>query len=238
MDTVDPAQTYCAADFVKEAVPIIERLWEQKTLPIIEGGTGFYMSALLDGVDSIGVPPDFSFRDTLKYVSKEVLYERLLKLDPKRASTIDRNNPRRLIRALEVVQSKERQVVSTLTYDNVLRIGLTADKKYLFERSDKRLKQAVEGGLIEEIESLLQKGYTWDLPSMSSIWYLPVKAYLEKNETREELTTHLQTETHRYIRRQMTWFKKDARIQWFDIREKELHKKVEEKVTVFLKENA
>ncbi|HKZ34866.1 MAG TPA: hypothetical protein VJ179_03310, partial [Patescibacteria group bacterium] len=81
-------------------------------------------------------------------------------------------------------------------------------------------------------------GYTWDLPSMSSIWYLPVKTYLEGSGTREGLITHLQTETHRYIRRQMTWFKKDARIQWFDIREKELHKKVEDKAALFLKENA
>lgn len=234
IDIITPDKEFSAFDFKSLAVPVIKGIWEKEKVPIIVGGTGFYVKALISDMESLGVPVNKKLRKELESKSLAELQEILKKKSIDKFSKTDVNNPRRLVRAIEIASAKEIREVPRLNFDEVLIIGLTASKELLYKRSDLRIEEMVKAGLVEEIKNLLKMGYGWNLPSMSSVWYLPFKDYFEKKRSLEEVVQKVKFETHAYIRRQIIWFKKQKDILWFDIREKDYKKEAEKRVVFFL----
>lgn len=235
-DIVKPNQEFSAADFVGLASKVIKDIESRNKLPIVLGGTGFYIKALIDGVETLGVPPDWTLRHDLEKNSREKLFEMLSRLDSTKAASMnssDKQNPRRLIRAIEIAligNSSPNIPKLPNNSNNILYIGLKTNYDLLYKRVDQRIEEQIKLGAEEEIRELLKRGYTWDLPAMSAMGYGIWKPYFEKKKIREQVIKEWKYSEHDYVRRQMTWFKKDKRITWFDISEQDYFKKVEQLV--------
>lgn len=238
IDAVKPNQEFSVSDYVDLSSKIIEDIESRNKLPIIVGGTGFYIKALIDGVDTLGIPPDWELRKQLETKPVKELFEMLSRLNSEKSASMnssDKQNPRRLIRAIEVSLNK-----SNLTHQNpashfalptsCLFIGLSADYKFLYNRVDKRIEEQVKLGAEEEIKKLIDSGYTWDLPAMTAMGYGVWKPYFENKETKEQVIEKWKFSEHAYVRRQMTWFKKDVRIKWFDITKQNYQAEIEHTV--------
>ncbi|MEA3407595.1 MAG: tRNA (adenosine(37)-N6)-dimethylallyltransferase MiaA [Chloroflexota bacterium] len=228
IDVVDPDQKLTLAHYKRLASHAIHDIWERGGLPMLVGGTGLYVRALLEGWTIPEVPPNRELRRRLKErverVGAEVLHERLQEVDPGAAESIDANNVRRVIRALEVYEEtgtpiSELQKKKLPNYDT-FKIGLTMPRPDLYERIDARVDRMIEEGLVEEVEYLLERGYDLDLPSMSAVGYPEIGRYLRDEATLDEAVSAIKTRTHRIVRQQYNWFKlSDPTIHWFDARE-------------------
>jgi tRNA dimethylallyltransferase len=237
LDIVKPNQEFSAADFVEVASRVIDDIQKRNKLPIIVGGTGFYLRALIDGVSTLGIPPDWTLRRDLEKDSREKLFEILLKLDPEKAISLnssDKLNPRRLIRAIEIALKMQKSPLhqgfagqAKINNKDVLFIGLSTEYKFLYERVDKRIDEQIKHGAEKEIRKLLTQGYPWDLPAMSAMGYGIWKPYFEKKESKERMISIWKYSEHAYVRRQMTWFKKEKRVIWFDISKNNYLEKIE-----------
>ena len=224
IDIVDPNEPFDAAMFAQRAHMIVLDLVKKNKVPIVAGGTGFYIKSLLYGLFE-KEPVDQSVRDRLKKELEEhgskTLYQRLAAVDPETADSIHANDTYRIIRALEVYEdtgipiSKVRSDhgFSSKSY-SALKIGLTMDREKLYARINKRVDMMLDQGLVDEVNSLLEKGYTRDLKSMQTIGYRHVCAFLGKEMSWEETVRTLKRDTRRYAKRQFTWFRKDDEIQW------------------------
>jgi len=242
-DLADPKREFSVAQYVKIADEIIEDIWSRNKLPILVGGTGLYIKAIVNGIPTISIPKNRRLRKSLERMKRTELFEMLARIGPMKAASMnysDKRNPRRLVRAIEVAQWKlknklkeddSRKRFSTLV------IGLKAEKRVLSERISKRVKARVEMGLEKEIENLLKKGVTWKHQSMDSLGYKQWKAYFEKHLVREvsasekekdrnKVIKRWEKEESRYSKKQMTWFRRDKRIEWFDISSPEWQKSV------------
>lgn len=238
LDIVKPNQEFSVADYIEIASKIIKDIQERNKLPIIVGGTGLYIKALIDGIETIGIPPDWELRKNLEKKSVDELFEMLSGINSQKAGLMnssDRRNPRRLIRAIEIALGIQKSKVKIQKFNSkiknnskILFIGLQADYKFLYGRVDKRIKEQIKLGAENEIKRLIRQGYDWKLPSMSAMGYGVWKPYFEKKENKEQIVTKWKYSEHNYIRRQMTWFKKDPRVNWFDISQKDWLGKVEE----------
>jgi len=238
-DVVEPDYRFNVADYVKCAELVIQNIWQRKKLPILVGGTGFYIKALIDGIETLGVPPDWELREKLRNLEIEKLKEYLKKIAPARLERMnegDRNNPRRLIRAIEIakkIQNPKSKIQnkiqnSKFKIQNVLFIGLKAPYGILYEKIDRRVEERVKQGFIKEIQSLLKKGYNWENSAMgATIGYKEWQPFFERKASKEEIIQRWKYAEHAYTRRQMTWFRKDKRICWFDITSKNWQNKIE-----------
>lgn len=251
-DVVAPDYRFNAADYCQSALPVIKDIWERGKLPILVGGTGFYLEALLEGIATLGMPPDWSLRKKLEKKSVESLQEQLKKIAPSRWQKMnpsDRANPRRLIRALEVAAFGEKKEKDTrgflgvkkefcLGKEAVLKIGLKAPLPLLKKRIDRRVEERLKQGLLEEIERLLAKGYCFENSRLGeTLAYQEWREWFEGKEQtlalRQEIIGAWKKHEYQYARRQMTWFKKDKEIIWFDISDENYQKKVEKLVEVW-----
>lgn len=236
LDVVRPDQEFSAANYCEMAQEIIKQIIKNNKLPISVGGTGFYIKGLIDGIGTFGVPPDWDLRKKLDSKNAEELFVLLSKLDPQKASSMnvsDKKNPRRLIRAIEVASSKENisnKKFSEIKFQNILMIGLKAPYEELYQRIDQRINQQVEMGAEKEIKQLLNQGFGWDLPSMSAMGYGVWQNYFEGKINKTEVISLWKFSEHNYARRQMTWFRKDKRVNWFDITSQNWEREVEDKV--------
>lgn len=247
LDVVRPNQEFSVAQYVNLAWKVISDIWKRKKLPIIVGGTGFYIKGLLDGIETLGVPPDWELRQRLGDLPAQKLFEMLAQLDPGRTASMnvsDRKNPRRLIRAIEV--ASEQQTVSSKKLDteycklDTLFIGLTALYKILYQRIDKRIDDQIKMGAEKEVRKLLKQGYTWDLPAMSAMGYGVWRPLFENKTTIKETVQRWKYDEHGYARRQMTWFKKalrQAQGHWFDITETGFKERIEKLVEGWYNKN-
>jgi len=240
-DVVEPDYRFNVADYVKCAEIVIKDIWRRGKLPILVGGTGFYIKALIDGIETLGVPPDWELREKLGNLEIKKLREILRRIDPEhleRMNESDRSNPRRLIRAIEIVkkiqnskskiQNKFKIKNSKLKIDNLLIIGLKAAYGVLYERIDKRVEERVRQGIIKEIQKLIEKGYNWKNSVLgTTIGYREWQLFFEGKALKKEAIQRWKFAEHAYARRQMTWFKKDKRIHWFDIHQKKWQDKIE-----------
>lgn len=224
LDIADPDQNFSVAQYQDLAWKAIEDIWKRNKLPILVGGTGLYIKAVVDGIETKGIPQDWDLRKKLESLPLKDLQKKLEEIDSKKwhsMNSSDQSNPRRLIRAIEIAMyRKSKNHYDTMTYHSsldVLIIGLTAPNKILYQRIDERVEKRVKQGIIDEIQSLLDKGYSWDLPSMSGLGYRVWKDFFDKKATKEETIQKWKFDEHSYARRQLTWFKKDKRINWFDI---------------------
>jgi len=233
LDVVTPTQEFSVAQYVELAQKIIEDIWQREKLPIIVGGTGFYIKGLTDGIETLGVEPNWELRNRLEKFSVQKLFEILARLDSSKAASMnasDRKNPRRLIRAIEIANAKTQKPAKTQKNFDTLLIGLKAPYQQLYQRIDERVDKQVKMGAEEEVKKLIKKGYQWDLPAMSAMGYGVWRPYFEGKETLGEVIKRWKFDEHSYARRQMTWFKRDKRVHWFDIVEKSWEKRVEDLV--------
>ena len=225
VDTLDPDQEFSLALFLQLAREAVRCIHDKRRLPIVVGGTGQYIWALLEDWKVPQVSPHPQLRGELE--AEEVaggsgtLHKRLQALDPQGASTIDPRNTRRVIRALELhhvtgmtpsrLRSKGRPPYRHLV------IGLTIAREALYESIDKRVDGMLEGGLVPEVKGLLGRGYTADLPSMSSMGYREIAAFLSGELDLDEAARRMKYATHGFARRQHNWFRPgDSRIYWLD----------------------
>ena len=225
IDVLDPDQEFSLAMFLDLARGAIQDIHARGRLPIVTGGTGQYIWALVEGWRPPHVPPDPLLRQQLQREAGldggKALYERLHGVDPETASRIDPRNLRRVIRALEVHHATG-AAPSTLRskgpspYNPVI-VGLTTARDTLYSRIDHRVEEMMQKGLVAEVEGLLNRGYSSDLPSMSSMGYRETALHLKGELTLEEASQRIKHETHRFARHQYTWFRlKDPRVQWLE----------------------
>jgi tRNA dimethylallyltransferase len=236
MDIVNPDEDFSLADFKTQATASIENILKKKKLPIIVGGTGLYIWTLVDNLDIPSVKPDLRLRTELEKNSLSELVLQLQELDPQTAEKIDVKNPRRVLRALEVAISSGQSFVAQQTKSeplfNALQIGINILKEDLDIRIEKRVGMQMRDGLLAETETLQASGYDWNLPSMSGIGYRQIGYYLQDKMSLSEAVETLKTDTKKYAKRQITWFKRDKRIHWIKNDDKE---KTEELIENFLK---
>jgi len=239
-DVVEPDRKFSVARFKDAATKEIESMWRRGKVPFLVGGTGFYIAAVLGETEFPRIAPNWELRKELEKLSTEKLFEKLQKLDPERAKDIDPKNPRRLVRALEVASKKDvvanfssrRRAVNCATTSS-LKIGLTAERKTLYRRADAWAEKIVNSGLLDEVQDLVNRGYK-DAPPMKGIIYQSALDHLDSEITKEEMLERIKFDLHGYIRRQLTWFRKDKEIRWFDLTDPNFDKKVGEMINLYL----
>jgi tRNA dimethylallyltransferase len=226
IDVVDPDETFTLVQYQELAYSAINDVLRRERIPLLVGGTGLYVAAVLEGLNIPHVPPDLELREQLEAEADAqgyaVLHKRLQELDPRAAERIDARNVRRVIRALEVCISTGEpisglQVKSPPPY-RILRLGLTMPRKRLYVRIDQRIDHMMSAGLLEEVQSLVKRGYGLDLPSMSGLGYRQIGMYLRGEVSLDEAVALIKRHTRRFVRRQANWFQTDdTQITWFDV---------------------
>lgn len=220
VDTTDPGHEMSLAEYKNEAFFNIDAILTRKLLPVVVGGTGLYIWSIIDNLEPPKVAPNKVLRRSLEERSLADLLLWLKRLDPESYATVDIKNPRRVIRALEVAimsgESFTKQKKQAEPLYNVLQIGLHRDLSDLYTRIDAAVDHQISDGLIEETQALIKQKYGWNLPSMSSIGYKQIGDYLQGKCTKEEAVADIKQATHKYAKRQLTWFKRDKRIVWIN----------------------
>jgi tRNA dimethylallyltransferase len=225
LDIIDPHFQFTAADFAKQALKAIESILKKKRLPIIVGGTGLYLKALLDGLFP-GPGREPSLRRKLEKKAKkkglESLRKKLEEVDPVYAQKIGNKDKMRIIRALEVFTltqkpfSEHFQNTKSMVKDfNILKIGLKLNRKELYKNIEERVDKMFKSGIINEVEDLLKDGVKEDSAPFRGLGYKYVLQYLKKEMTLEETLEFTKRDTRHYAKRQLTWFRKMEGIQWF-----------------------
>jgi len=212
LDVASPKRIFTVVQYRKLALKIIEKVFRKERIPIICGGTGFYIQAVIDGIIIPEVKPDSLLRIRLNGLSEEELFKRLKKLDPRRAKTIDKNNRRRLIRALEIVIKTKEPVPSLKKKPLPCPVLMIGVRKKTESRITKRVDKIFKRGLEKEVKSLAKK-YGW-VPALQTIGYQEWKDYFEGKTDRKEVKDLIVLHTRQYAKRQMTWWKSDKRIHW------------------------
>jgi tRNA dimethylallyltransferase len=237
LDIVQPTYRFNVSEYVELANKVINNILSRGKLPIIVGGTGLYLRGLFGNIETLGIPPNNKLRKELNKLSVADLQnklDQLGKLDKFNQSDI--NNPRRLIRAIEIAfqdpnlpaglsADKAGKAGIQRSKDNnkknnrdILTIGLTTNNLELYQRIDQRVDERVEAGAEEEIHQLLKSGYNWNNSALGvTLGYAQWRDFFEGKSTREEVVQKWKFAEHAYARRQLTWFKKEKQINWFDI---------------------
>lgn len=225
IDVADPDETWSLARFRDAADSAIRDIAGRGKLPIVVGGTGQYVRAVLDGWTIPEGETDHRLRAAIESWGEEIgaraLYEKLMCIDVEAATHIEWQNMRRTVRALEVIFStgrkfSDQRTVSEPPYDAEV-IGLRRERAALYERIDARVDKMIRAGFVDEVRGLLAKGYSEELPSMSAIGYKEICAHLRGETTLEEAAQLIKFRTHNYVRRQANWFKEsDPNIRWIE----------------------
>lgn len=239
-DLVNPDQYYSAYDFAEFALSKTKEILEKNKTVFLTGGTGFYIDVFTGRIKLSASKPNFLLREELDSLSLEELKDRIKKLNPKIYSSIDLNNPRRIIRALEKASILEngndkyvsKNTLNYLTAEEYVYIGLYVPRNILYSRADKWVESIWEQGLVEETEKLIDMGYG-NTPVLKGIIYRTAVEYLRDRKNRESKIERTKFDIHSYIRRQQTWFKKNTDIRWFDITEE----KYKENIYNFIQRN-
>lgn len=217
IDVVNPDEEFSVSHFHTIATEAIANIHKRGKLPIVVGGTGLYIQSLLTPFATAEIPPNAALRKELSTLPLEELQHRLQKEDAKtweQLNNSDKNNPRRLIRKIELSKSSSytsSSPASYPSYDSFI-VGLTASSKVLYERIDARVDARVAQGIEQEVQTLIVKGYTWDMPGMNTLGYKEFKGGFSP-----EAVARWKFDEHAYARRQLTWFKKMNGIEWFTI---------------------
>ncbi len=226
LDVVAPDQVLTLAEYQRAAYRAIDGIHGRGRLPLLVGGTGLYVRAVLDGLGIPEVPPDETLRAELEaYAAAHgalALHARLAALDPTAAARIDYRNLRRTVRALEVClvagrPISELQAAAPPPY-RILRIGLTRPRPSLYERIDRRVDEMVARGLLEETRRLLDAGYDPQLPALTGLGYRQMIQYLHGEMSLDAAVAAVKQQTRRFVRQQYAWFRlDDPLIVWFDL---------------------
>jgi len=222
LDVAPPKRKFTVAQYQKLALDAITKIHVQGNLPILVGGTPFYIYSVVDGYILPAVRPNKLLREKLEKLSAEVLFARLQKLDPARAKTLQQSsgqdkNKRRLIRALEIITTSGApvpQLQKTTHPFDILLLGIKKPPEELTKNIHKRLLSRLNKGMIEEVSNLHAAKLSWKRLEEFGLEYRFVAQYLQQKISYEEMVSVIQKESENFARRQMTWFKKDPRIHW------------------------
>jgi tRNA dimethylallyltransferase len=219
IDFVDPAATFNAREYISGAEAAIADIASRGRVPIVEGGTMLYVDALSDGFSLTGVAPNPELRATLYAMDVAALRETLIAIDPDPG--VDLQNPVRMVRAIEVLQSAgpplralRKRIAPSWTPH---RVGLTADLHFIDKRLEARSRQQVARGLIAETKSALEAGVPATAPVLTGIGYAEALAYIRGELTLEQLPVTMAQSNRQYARRQLRWWRRDPRVRWFGI---------------------
>ena len=226
IDVVDPAEILTLAKFQDLAYAAIDSIHRRQRLPILVGGTGQWIWAVVEGWGIPRVAPDARLRAELEAeadtIGPETLHARLAEVDPQAAQKIDPRNLRRIIRALEVYHKtglpiSQHQQKTPLPYHQLV-LGLTRPRPELYQRIDQRIDKMMATGLLDEVKRLVESGCHWQQPAMSGLGYRQIGQYLRGEISLEEAVALVKKETRRFVRQQYNWFRlDDPRIHWFEI---------------------
>ncbi len=233
IDVVPPDHHFSVAEYQVLAIEAIEAAYASGKLPILVGGTGLYIRAVLDGYDFLPEKPDAILRSSLRAQSESELRACLEAIDPQAASEIAPNDVKRLERALEMhAQSgglpsviKRRQ--HTVPW-RTLRIGLRMERSELYRRLDRRVDSMLANGMVEEVRRLLAEGLDPDDTAMQGIGYKELSAWVRGEMTQDAAVELWKRRTRNYAKRQETWFKKDKDIRWIDVSEQSMNDVLEQ----------
>ncbi len=217
LDVASPKRVYTVADWKRDAEKAIDDIDQRGKLPIVCGGTGFYVRTVTDGIVLPDVKPNPKLRAMLSDMDAEELFALLSKKDPVRAETIDQHNPVRLIRALEIADEiGSVPLVETQPKYDPLLIGIKTDKDVLKERIHNRLLKRMRCGMLAEVKHLHEHGVSWKRMEELGLEYRFLARHLQGKLSKNEMLEQLETEIIHYAKRQITWWKKDARIHWVE----------------------
>ena len=217
LDVAKPKEIFNVVDFKKMAENAIEYIISKEKLPILCGGTNFYVQAVIDQLNIPEIKPNKKLRKQLEKKTVDEMFKMLKKLDPERASVIDSKNPRRLVRAIEIAKALGKvpvlEALPPKKYD-VLQIGITLPQKELDRKIHKRLLSRMKEGMLVEIKKLKKSGVSWKRLYDFGLEYRYLSLYLRKQLTKDEMLEKLYTAISQFSKRQMTWLKRDKRINW------------------------
>jgi len=218
LDVANPKNKFSVSEYKKLADQKIKEIISRGKIPIICGGTGFYIDAVVNNIVFPEVPPNENLRKILNKKSAEELFKMLQKLDKVRAKNIDSKNKVRLIRAIEIAKAlgKVPKITQATPRHEFIKIGLFLPVNILKEKINKRLLARIKNGMLKEMENLHKKGLSWKRMEELGLEYRYVALYLQKKISKEEIIQKLNSEIYKYAKRQMTWFKRDKEIKWFD----------------------
>lgn len=223
VDILEAHENFSVADFKFKAKEIISDINSRGGLPILVGGTGLYINSIVYNLDFTETKPDYEYRDELRKIleekGSEFLYNKLFILNKDMAEKIHPNNGQRIIRALEILKSgneKENNFRQENEDYNLIFIGLNMDRERLYERINSRVDKMIELGLVDEVRSLLDQGLDKNSQSLKAIGYKEVISYLEGEIEYSEMIDLIKKNSRHYAKRQLTWFRRDGRIKWFD----------------------
>jgi tRNA dimethylallyltransferase len=225
IDVVDPDEPFSLAVYQQQALAAVARIHARGRKALLVGGAGLYVRAVCDGLAMPEVAPDLAFRAAMEERARREGWQALLadleRVDPVTAARIDPKNVRRVIRALEVhhVTGQPFSTWQTPLAEPPVEcalIGLNLDRQALFARLDRRIDAWIEGGFVDEVRGLLERGYAPELPSMSGIGYREIAQVVRGELDLASAVARCKQATHQYARRQMTWFRRDQRIVWLD----------------------
>ena len=219
LDIASPKERFDVARYKNLADKAINQIFQKNKVPFLVGGTGFYIQAVTDDIIIPAVKPDWKLRQKLAKQPLPKLFEKLAKLDPQRAESIDKNNPRRVIRALEIILKTKRPIPPLSAKKpcfEALFIGVKKDQKELNKLIEKRLFKRLNEGMVKEVKKLHQSGVSWKRLEEFGLEYRFVAQYIQDKLEYNEMKQKLQKAIEHYSKRQMTWFKRNKRIKWID----------------------
>lgn len=227
IDILEPEEEFNVCLFEKLALKAMEQIYERGHIPVVVGGTGFYIQALLYQIDFTEEETDTAFRDKLWQLGEEngnhYLHELLRKVDPKSAEEIHENNRKRVIRALEFYENSGKPISThnkeqrqkTSAYNSCYFV-LTDDRKKLYERIESRVDQMLSKGLVDEVRTLKERGCNVSMVSMQGLGYKEILEYLDGRCSLLEAVEKIKKETRHFAKRQLTWFRREKDVIWLD----------------------
>jgi len=224
LDIIEPTETYAVADYAVQAEKVLHQILSRGKLPIMTGGTGLYLKAIMHGLSLGGAPADETLRQKFAQIALEpdgrnVLHQKLEEVDPVSADKLHPNDIRRVIRALEVYEltgvplSQQTQEEAQGPFD-VLPLAIDIPRPLLYERLETRVHAMMAAGLLSEVRSLLQEGVTAQMQSMQGIGYKELIPVVEGQQTEDAAIWQIILNTRHYAKRQVTWLRNEPRIVW------------------------
>lgn len=223
IDVVEADENFSVAEFKNKSKKIISDINERGGIPFVVGGTGLYINSLVYNLDFTETEADYQYRNELNKIlekyGSEALYNKLLDLNSDMAEKIHKNNGQRIIRALEILKNGNEKGNNFRQENkdyNLVYIGLNMDRERLYDRINDRVDKMINLGLVEEVKGLLNDGIDKNSQSLKAIGYKEVISYLDNEIDYDEMVELIKKNSRHYAKRQLTWFRRDDRIKWFD----------------------
>jgi len=216
LDVASPKEVFSVADFQKQSYKVIDDILSRGKIPIIAGGTAFYIQSIVDGIVLPEIKSDPELRGKLEKLSLEELQQKLKETDSERYAEIDEKNKVRLVRALEINSQLDKvpKLEKKPKYE-VLQIGLNWPKEFLHQRIHDRIVVRMKIGMLEEVQNLHESGISWERLESLGLEYRYLSLFLQDKISEEEMLSELETKTNQFAKRQITWWKKDKSIKWY-----------------------